>query len=98
MNYYFEWNPEKAISNYKKHKVRFEIAASIFRDPKALTIFDDDHSDYEERWITIGLALNSPLLLVVHTYNVSKENDVIIRIISARRATKSETKIYYGEI
>jgi uncharacterized protein len=98
MNYMFEWDVDKANTNFKKHKVRFEFAASIFQDPMALTIFDDEHSDTEDRWITIGLARNSHLLLVVHTYYVQNMDDVIIRIISARKATKNETKMYKGEI
>ena len=98
MNYLFEWDFDKANTNYKKHKVRFDIATSIFRDPRALTIFDDEHSDLEDRWITIGLAQNSHLLLVVHTYNVYNADDVIIRIISARKATKNEAKMYKGDI
>lgn len=68
MNYLFEWDLVKAELNFKKHKVRFDVATSIFRDPRALTIFDDEYSDAEDRWITIGLARNSHLLLVVHTY------------------------------
>ena len=55
MNYNFEWDPQKARLNHKKHGIRFEEAATIFRDPKALTIFDPDHSKIEDRWITMGI-------------------------------------------
>ena len=56
MIYSFEWDTDKAKTNLMKHDVSFEDAASIFRDPKALTLFDDSHSEDEERWITIGLS------------------------------------------
>jgi hypothetical protein len=98
MNFLFEWNPDKALSNFAKHKVRFDIAASIFRDPLALTIFDTEHSDSEDRWITIGLAQNSQLLVVVHTYNLMNNSDAVLRIISARKATKKEANTYRGEL
>ena len=55
MNYNFEWDPHKAQHNYRKHKIRFEEAATVFTDPRALTIFDSDHSEYEDRWITMGI-------------------------------------------
>jgi uncharacterized protein len=98
MIFLFEWNPEKALSNFTKHNVRFETAASIFRDPLALSIFDDEHSDLEDRWITIGTAQNSQLLVVVHTFNLINNDDAVIRIISARKATKKETNTYRGEL
>jgi uncharacterized DUF497 family protein len=55
MNYNFEWDRHKAQLNHKKHGVRFEEAATVFKDPKALTIFDPDHSKTEDRWITMGI-------------------------------------------
>ncbi len=97
MNYLFEWDNEKAKKNLTKHNVRFDIATSIFCDQVAITIFDDEHSDIEDRWITIGLAQNSQLLVVIHTYKLC-DNDAVIRIISARKATKKETKVYRGEL
>jgi len=96
MKYFFEWDTEKANSNFKKHKVKFEVATTIFRDPNALTIFDDEHSEHEDRWITIGITQNSHLILVVHTFNIYNKNDIIIRIISARKASKNEMKFYKG--
>ncbi len=56
MNYNFEWDPLKAQRNRKKHGIRFEEAATVIRDPKALTIFDPDHSEIEDRWITMGIS------------------------------------------
>ncbi len=98
MNYLFEWDYLKANLNFTKHKVRFETATSIFKDPRALSIFDDEHSIEEERWITIGLANSSQLILVVHTFEVLDSNNVKIRIISARKATKNEIIKYKGEL
>ncbi|OGU58029.1 MAG: hypothetical protein A2X64_00405 [Ignavibacteria bacterium GWF2_33_9] len=98
LKYLFEWNPEKAKSNAIKHKVKFEQAASIFRDPNAISIYDEEHSESEDRWITIGIAYNSQLLVVIHTYEKINEFSVEIRVISARKATKNETEIYNGDL
>jgi len=68
MNYNFEWDPRKARSNYGKHGIRFEEAATVFRDPRALTIFDTDHSEHEDRWITMGISKKGRLLIVCHTF------------------------------
>ncbi len=94
MRYNFDWDPAKAESNVGKHGVAFERAATVFRDPNAVSVFDDDHSDEEERWLTLGLDSGGALLVVHHTFtNVDKEN-CSIRIISARKATKPETRQY----
>lgn len=92
MNYYFRWDNSKA--NVAKHKISFEEAISIFKDPFALTIFDVEHGDYEERWITLGMNMNGTILVVCHTVNSSSENDIHIRIYSARKATKRERMQY----
>ena len=68
MNYNFEWDPQKAQLNHKNHGTRFEEAATVFRDPKALTIFDPDHSELEDRWITMGISKTEKLLIVCHTF------------------------------
>lgn len=94
MQYNFEWNPEKAKINKKKHKVSFELAATIFRDPKAITIYDTEHSENEERWTTLGLAFNGILLVVHHTFKELNDTTAIIRIISSRKATKHEEEQY----
>jgi len=89
MKYNFEWDLEKASANKKKHKVSFEIAATIFKDPAALSIFDDEHSDFpKDRWITLGLSENGNLLVVVHTFDKIDNRTARLRIISARKATK----------
>jgi uncharacterized DUF497 family protein len=96
MKYNFEWDTKKACMNVIKHKVTFEEAATIFKDPKALTMYDKEHSDNEDRWITMGFGNNGRLLTMVHTYNELNDNEVIIRLISARKSTKNETNKYRG--
>ena len=88
----FEWDPEKARSNLRKHKVSFEEAATALRDPMAATGCDPDHSVGEERFVTFGVSERRRFLVVAHT----EEND-ILRIISARVASKRERKIYEEE-
>ena len=94
LNYNFEWDPNKADKNFKKHKIRFENAAEIFLDPFALSIFDDEHSIDEDRYITIGLVKNDNLIVVVHTFVEFERDQIRIRIISARKASKKEIKQY----
>ncbi|QOG13118.1 BrnT family toxin [Arcobacter sp. FWKO B] len=96
MNYNFEWDFNKAKKNLLKHKISFEDACTIFKDENAISIFDDEHSENEDRWITIGIDVNTRTLVVVHTYITFNENNCIIRIISARKATKNEQKAYKG--
>lgn len=94
MRYDFDWDPRKAKANPRKHEVSFERATTIFRDPHLLSIPDEDHSETEERWITIGLDENGILLVLVHTFEKVVANSARIRVISARKATKEETKNY----
>jgi uncharacterized DUF497 family protein len=94
VQYNFEWDVIKARQNYRKHKVRFERAAEIFLDQFMLSIFDNEHSLTEDRWITIGKDKNDIPLVVIHTFRETDLNNCIIRIISARRATKQEIKQY----
>jgi len=88
----FEWDNKKAKSNLKKHQVSFEEGASIFGDALALTFRDPDHSVGEIRYLTFGVSQNGSLLVLSHTYR----ND-LVRIISVRRATRAERKIYEEE-
>jgi uncharacterized DUF497 family protein len=83
----FEWDKEKAKKNLKNHRVSFEEAMTVFYDPLSATFDDMDHSDDEERLITIGYSSRSRLLVVSHA-----ERGKIIRIISARTATAHERK------
>lgn len=92
--YEFEWDPAKARDNIKKHRVNFERAATIFLDPDALSEFDEDESRDEDRWITIGLDRTGVLLVACHTYREETETSARIRLISARKPTKNETKNY----
>ena len=89
----FEWDSKKEKSNIKKHKVTFEEAAYVFSDKYSLTLFDNEHSEDEERWILLGKSLNAVVLVVVHTFR-DKDGTEIVRIISARKATKNEQQIY----
>ncbi len=85
----FEWDPKKARSNLRKHKVSFEEAATAMSDPMATTGADPDHSIGEFRYITFGISERSRLVVIAHT-----EQRDSIRIISARLAGKGERKIY----
>ena len=87
----FEWDPNKNITNQKKHKISFEEAQTVFYDENALLIDDPDHSEEEERFILLGFSLKANLLVVCHCY---RQSESVIRLISARKATKSETKTY----
>jgi len=93
MNYHFEWDPVKAASNLKKHGVSFEEASEIFIDPLQLSILDEAN-EREERWITLGNTRSHKLRLLVHTFMIYNDQQIIIRIISARRATRHEQKQY----
>ena len=88
----FDWDENKNIINKKKHKISFEEAKTVFYDAEALVIDDPEHSQEEELFIILGLSKKANLLVVCHCYRAS---DTVIRIISARRATKSETNQYY---
>lgn len=88
----FEWDDEKAASNLAKHGVGFEEGATIFNDPLIATIPDPDHSEDEERFISIGASVQSRLLVVVHTFRKER-----IRLISCRKAAITERKIYENQ-
>ena len=89
----FEWDPSKAELNLKKHAVSFKEAATVFRDPLGITIFDPDHSQEEDRFLTVGLSGNGRLLMVGHTDRGEK-----IRIINARELNRAEREAYEEEI
>jgi len=88
------WDENKNRENIKNHHVSFEEAQTVFYDPNGKLIDDPDHSDEEDRYIILGLSKILHLLVVCHCY---RENDETIRIISARKATKKETKYYGGK-
>jgi len=91
---FFNWDEDKEKANEIKHGVSFREAAAVFKDLYALEKRDVDHSDDEDRFIIIGLSERPRLLVVCHCY---RESDTIIRIISARKATKNESVDYRGE-
>lgn len=94
MRYDFEWDVNKAKSNFIKHEISFERATTIFRDPNALSVPDDEHSETEERWLTMGIDGNGILLVISHTFADISKDVIKIRIISARKATRQEIKEY----
>jgi hypothetical protein len=92
--YSFDWDPNKATANRRKHGVSFELAATVFIDRLALSIHDMEHSENEERWVTLGQADNGQLLVVAHTHQETSTQAAMIRIISARTATRNEQRNY----
>jgi uncharacterized DUF497 family protein len=89
----FDWDKNKALSNQKKHKVSFQEAKSVFYDQNARLIHDPEHSLSEDRYILLGMSSSSRLLVVCHCY---RENEQVIRLISARLANSREHQ-EYGE-
>jgi uncharacterized protein len=85
----FEWNASKAAANLRKHGVSFDEAASVFLDPLSLTGDDPDHSFEERRFVTFGVSNFGRLLVIAHA-----EQDEVIRIITARTATRGERRVY----
>ncbi len=88
-DYIVEWEDAKNESNYQKHGIRFETAAYIFNDVDRIEFFDSEHSDDEDRFYTIGKV--GEVMFVVYT-----ERGEVLRLISARYATKTEEEMYYG--
>jgi uncharacterized DUF497 family protein len=88
----FEWHKQKNKTNISKHKVGFKEASTVFGDPRAITVFDGEHSNQEDRYKTLGISAKGRLLVVIHT-----ERKNVIRIINARKATKHEIKQYQEE-
>ena len=96
MQFNFEWEPQKAHSNLVKHGVSFEQAITIFRDPHAISIYDEEHSADEERWLTLGISSTGGLLVVHHTFHEADGETIVVRIISSRKAAKQEELQYTG--
>ncbi|MBI4676793.1 MAG: BrnT family toxin [Elusimicrobia bacterium] len=86
----FEWDPNKAKANIKKHGISFEEATTVFGDPLSITIYDPAYSNGEDRFVTMGMSAMGQLVVVVHSDRANG-----IRIISARRATGAEGRKYY---
>ena len=88
----FAWDPAKSERNRKKHGVSFEEAVTVFYDDDALEYFDPDHSEDEDRFILLGLSVKTRVLVVCHCL---REKSSVIRLISARKATRKESKVYW---
>lgn len=94
MRYSFDWNSTKEQQNIRKHRVSFRQAATIFRDPNQLSIYDEEHTEDEERWITLGIDSTGVVRVVIHTFEQINDELCQIRIISARKATNLEIRRY----
>ena len=92
--YQFEWDEAKAAANERKHDVTFELASSVFYDPRLLTIADIEHSEGEERWFSTGIARNGAVWSVVYLWSEADPAIIEIRVISARKATQAERRQY----
>lgn len=87
----FEWDPNKAAANLRKHGVSFEEAATIVGDPLSITVPDPDHSRQEDRYLTVGMSDRGRLVIVSHT---EMDGGDVVRIISARQLTRQEREEY----
>ena len=88
----FEWDERKNLANRLKHKVSFETATLVFEDPQAISVLEETEEG-EQRWQTVGLAGGVVVMFVAHTYRES-DGEEVVRIISARKATPRERKMY----
>jgi uncharacterized DUF497 family protein len=87
----FEWDRKKSEENNQKHGVTFDEASSVFYDEMAIEFYDDEHSEWEDRFLLLGLSNKLNLLLVCHCF---REKSGVVRLISARKATRNESKYY----
>ena len=94
-NIIFDWDANKNRINIRRHGISFYEAVSAFSDENAVLIADEEHSEEEDRFVLLGLSEKARLLVVCHCY---RESDLVIRIISARKATKPEWIQYGGEL
>ncbi len=94
MHYQFQWDPEKANKNSRKHNVSFEQAATVFKDRNMLSIFDKDHSKEEDRWVSLGISSKGRILVVCHSFVKESQDTTVIRIFSSRKATNQEIQQY----
>jgi uncharacterized DUF497 family protein len=94
VEYVFEWDPAKAGQNERKHGVSFEQAATVLKDPRAISVYDTGHSKREDRWITLGFSADRGLLVVCHTFEWAGPSAARIRIFSCRKATRRESRQY----
>ena len=90
----FEWDEVKADANSRKHGDTFDLASTVFLDPRLLTVADLEHSDTEERWFSVGCASNGAVLSVVYLWSDTDPAATNIRLISARKSTQAESRQY----
>jgi len=90
----FEWDEVKADGNARKHGVTFELACTVFHDPRLLTVADLEHGETEERWFSVGCASNGAVLSVVYLWSDTDPAATNIRLISARKSTQAESRQY----
>lgn len=95
-NQLFAWDDDKAELNRKKHAISFEDAAQVFADENRIERFDEEHSDEEDRYITIGKV--DKILFVIYTERVNAANINVTRLISARKANAKERRDYYAGV
>ena len=90
----FEWDENKAAANLRKHNVSFDLASTVFRDPRLLTVADLEHSEIEDRWFSVGFANNGILITVIYLWLQLSPIVTKIRLISAREASQPEIRQY----
>lgn len=93
-DYQFEWDETKAANNVRKHGVSFDLARTVFHDPRILTVADLEHSEAEDRWFSVGCAGNGALISVVYLWSEASSAVTLIRLISERKATPAEIRYY----
>ncbi len=98
MQYNFDWDSVKERKNIHKHRFSFRQASTVFRDPNHISIYDENHSVSEGRWVTIGVDQSAVLRVLVHTFEHLDENTIEIRIISACKASRKEKINYKSEL
>ncbi len=94
MQYDFAWDPDKARRNRRKHGVSFDQAATVFHDPRAASLYDDEHSESEGRWMTLGLSATGGVVVVNHTFVEIDNNHAQVRIFSCRKAAREQIEQY----
>ena len=93
-SFQFEWDEIKADANVRKHGVSFELACTVFSDPRLLTVADLDHGEIEERWCSIGCSSSGAMISIVYLWSDADPEPTKIRLISARTATQTEIRHY----
>lgn len=88
----FDWDERKQKTNIRKHGVSFEEARTAFYDENAIQYFDPDHSEDEDRFLLLGMSIKPQILVVCHCF---RESEILVRILSARKADKSEQQVYW---